>query len=710
MAKSALSNLYAVLSLDSSAFLDGLGKTRKHTDSFLATFSNVGGAVVMGALGLAATAITAVGVAAWKAGNTMDEAMDTIATATGATGPELEGLRSDFESVFASVPTDAKTAADALGILNSRLDITGPALQNLAAPLLEATRLLGGDITTNAEAFTRVMGDWNLPVEDASTSLDALFVAAQKTGAPLDSLMERVVQYGAPMRNFGFTFKESSALLAKWEAEGVNVEVVMGGMRIAQGKFITQGKDMKTGLWDTVDAIQNAKSSTEGLSIATKIFGAKAAGDMYDTIKAGKFDIDDLVDSMMNADGAIMDTAASTADWGEKWQVFKNKATVALAPIGEKMMEGVGKAMDKAIEIFERPEIQAALSTFTEAIGTFITNTVAKIPVLIDGFFQFISFLQNNQGIVVGVLAALGVAAVVWGVVTAAAAWAVMAPLLPVIAVILLIAAAAYLLYQGWVNNWGGIQEKVAAVWAGLQPVFAALREWLSVAIPAALQWLSNMWTTVLLPALQAVWSFLQTYVFPLLTAVGRVIAAVIGNSIRQWAALIQNILMPGLRSLWEWIDKHIMPTLTKFAQWMSEKVSPAIHGIGSAISSLIGWLNNLASRINSIQLPDWMTPGSPTPWENGLRGVGSALQTLSRSHLPTFQAALDLQTQPITANGLVDFQPRAGVSVETGTGVGGGASSNEQLMEEIRRLLRDLPNEIARSTATAVAKSSKRT
>jgi hypothetical protein len=702
---STIAALRALLALDNSDYLEGLTSSQTAADSFGTKLSNVGGAIVLGTLAAAGAAITAVGVAAWDAGNTMDEAMDTIATATGATGPELAALRADFEDVFTSVPTDAASASDAISILNSRLDLTGPALTNLAEPLLEATRLLGGDLTANAEGFTRVMGDWNLPVEDAASSLDSLFVAAQNTGAPLDQLMDRVVQYGAPMRNFGFSFEESAALLAKWESEGVNVETVMGGMRIAQGKFLTQGKDMNAGLWETVEAIQGA-TDAEGLKIAADIFGAKAAGDMFDTIKSGKFDIDDLTNAMMNADGAIMDTAASTMDWGEKWSMFKNKVTVALAPIGESMMGGVGKAMDSVVAIFERPDVQAGLNTLVKAIGNFISDVVVKIPDLINGFLSFITFLQNNQGIVIGILAALGVAAIAWGVVTAGAAWTAMAPFLPVIAVLVLIAAAAYLLYEAWTNNWGGIQEKVAAVWAVVQPVLQQLWDWLQVAIPAAIQYLTNAWTNTILPALTAFWQFLQANLFPQLSAIANLVSAVLSVAFTALAGIWQNVVLPNLQKLWSWFQEKILPVLQSVASWLKEKLSPAFDGLSKTIDKVVGWINTLAEKLRNMKLPDWMTPGSPTPWELGLRGVADALQQLSRSNLPTFQAALELQPEPILASGSIDLQSRGpGASTETGGGT--GVSSDAMLLEEIRRMLRDLPNTIARATTVEREKRS---
>lgn len=687
---SALSNLFAVLSLDTQSYLDSLNKTKKKTDSFLATFANVGGAVALGALSVAATTVTAVGTAAWNAGETMDEAMDTIATATGAVGPELEILREDFEAVFASVPTDAKTAADVIGVLNARLDLTGPALQDITIPLLEVTRLLGGDANVNAEAFTRVMGDWNLPVENAASSLDALFVAAQKTGAPLDSLMMRIVQYGAPMRNFGFSFEQSAALLSQWEAEGVNVEIVMSGLRTAQGKFITQGKDMNTGLWETVDAIRNAATQTEGLSIATEIFGAKAAGDMFDTITAGKFDIDELTAAMLNADGAILETAASTADWGEKWTVFKNKMTVALAPIGEKMMEGLGKAMDSVVAIFERPEIQANLTTLTTMIGAFITSAVEGIPVLIEGFLNFVTFLQNNQGIVIGVLVALGVAALAWGVVTAAAAWTAIAPLLPVIAVILLIAAAAYLLYEAWTNNWGGIQEKTAAVWtalkdafavgvefikgiwASLQPAIEFVMTWIRTALAAWQAAFAGDWYTFG-AKLREIWDMLWQAIGTILQNAWTNLKTLVGN-------LITNIITFFKTTDWGEVGRNILRGIADgILNGISIITSAARNAANAALQAAKGFLGiHSPSSMFEMQVGWEMAAGAAQGWERGLESMLS-LNALAPATL--------------------DVQARSGGSVAVDTGLGsGGGSSEDLLLREVRQLLRNLPQEIARS------------
>lgn len=696
----ALSNLLALLALDESAYLKGLESSQKATDSFAGNLANVGGAIVVGALTAVATGVIAVGTAAFDAAETVDEAFDSISVATGAQGEELAQLQKDWEAVFTTVPADAGDAANAISILNSRLDITGPMLQNLAAPLLEVTRILGGDLKQNAEDFTRVMGDWNLPVEDAPAYLDALFVASQKTGVGLSQLMQQVVQYGAPMRNFGFSFEQSAALLAAFESQGVNTEIVMSGLRIAQGKFISQGKDMNTGLWETVDAIQNATSQTDALAIATEIFGAKAAGDMVDTIRAGKFELGGLVDAMQNADGAIMDAANSTNDWAETWKIFTNQMTVKLAPLGEQIRSALGSALDSVIEIFNRPEVQTAMDQFANVAILAISKLVEFLPVAIEGLSNLFTFLQNNQGVVVGIFAALGVAAITWGVVTAAAAWAAIAPMLPVIAVILLIAAAAYFLYEAWTNNWGGIQEITATAIANIMTF-----------IQGVVDFFIMVWQN---PLMQAV---VQTALANITALFAAFKAAFSGD----WYAFGEN-----LRAIWN-NNWQLMGTILS-AAWESIK-NTAKSGINSVKSFfananwgeigrniILGIVNGLTGAQGILAAAAKNAASAALQAAKGFLGIKSP-STVFEDEVGTNMALgmvrgweNILKSNPLSpalASATVDVTPAStpAFAVSPQSAAGNSPSNKDALLEDLQRLLRELPDDLARAMQTKQAK-----
>jgi phage-related minor tail protein len=306
----------------------------------------------------------AIGTAAFAAGMDIDSAYDSIIIKTGATGPALDVLKNDFNNVFSSIPTTAELAGNTLAEFNRRLGLTGSPLQTLTKNTLEMTRLLGGDAVNSAQLFSRVIGDWSIPTADASKSLNELFVVGQKTGVGTEKLMEQVVQFGSPMRLMGFSFQDTAALLAKWEKEGVNSELVMGSLRIAAGKFAKEGQPLRDSLLSTFNAIKNNKDATAALAQGMQIFGARAGPDMVAAIREGRFAIDDLVAAMGDAGNAIGDAASATEDFPEKFTVMKNKIEVALAPLGMLIMDGIGGALDAVQPILDK--VTAAIKDFAE--------------------------------------------------------------------------------------------------------------------------------------------------------------------------------------------------------------------------------------------------------------------------------------------------------------------------------------------------------
>jgi len=59
--------------------------------------------------------------------------------------------------------------------------------------------------------------------------------------------------------------------------------------------------------------------------------------------------------------------------------------------------------------------------------------------------------------------------------------------------------------------------------------------------------------------------------------------------------------------------------------------ISGAISGIINSISAAISWVGSFIDKILSIPpLPDWLTPGSPTPFEMGLWGIAESLKDVT--------------------------------------------------------------------------------
>jgi TP901 family phage tail tape measure protein len=235
----------------------------------------------------------------------------------------------------------------------------------------------------------------------------------------------------------------------------------------------------------------------------------------------------------------------------------------------------------------------------------------------------------------------------------------------------------------------GTLQPALSAVWSFINgsviPVLNTLAIDAIVGVKVQAQFLSDLWNTTLLPALTAVWSFVDTSIVPLFVALADVYIAALKLATTALAGIWQKELQPALSAVWSFIDTNVVPVfntlgtvamvavkvisqelatfwnntlqpaLTAVGSVLSDTVSPAVTnlsgflgtlksafgGISSAIQTVTTWLGTLASDLNNIKLPDWMTPGSPTPWEIGLWGISAAMRQVAGSDLPLLQSNL---------------------------------------------------------------------
>ena len=318
---------------------------------------------------------------------------------------------------------------------------------------------------------------------------------------------------------------------------------------------------------------------------------------------------------------------------------FKNmKATIGTALLP--MIETLSSTLNS---VFSNPAFQAGLQKFIDGLGRFASKVIEAIPQVIDWFRKMGAWFSENQGVVIGILAAIGVAIAAFVYTTVIPAIVSMLTVMaPVLLVMAAVAAVAYLVYEAWTNNWGGIRDKLTEVWAAIQPVFQTIKTWLETNIPIAIQKLTDFWNNILLPAIQAVWSWIQTNLFPLFSALAELLEVTVGLALTALAGFWQNVLQPAIQDMYEWFNDKVMPVLKDVAGWLKDKLTPAFEGISKAIETVVGWIKGLTDKLKNIKLPDWLTPGSPTPFEMGLWGIQDALKAVASTALPDFHAQLD--------------------------------------------------------------------
>jgi hypothetical protein len=294
---------------------------------------------------------------------------DRIRINTGITGVAFEELQDSFRNVAQAVPNDFADVGVAIQDLNTRLGLTGDPLEELAIQLLTVSRLMGGDVETNVRNATRLFGDWGITLEEQQDTLDLFFKVAQSSGMPFNRLMELVVQSGATFRNYGFSVSESAVLLGRFEREGVNLETVMSGLREAQGRILATGGDLPTMFREIIGEVMTLEDEGAALNLAMEYFGATAGPDMFDTMRNGKLDVDELLAAVLESDETIMGAASATDGFRESWDKFKNYIKLTLEPVSEAvfanlelLIADLTPAVDRVKEAFEEDGLEGALA------------------------------------------------------------------------------------------------------------------------------------------------------------------------------------------------------------------------------------------------------------------------------------------------------------------------------------------------------------
>jgi hypothetical protein len=310
----------------------------------------------------------------------------------------------------------------------------------------------------------------------------------------------------------------------------------------------------------------------------------------------------------------------------------------AVAVFAQMLTTGIGLAMDW-LNSTALPALQQFATWFMTvgwpAIQPFVTMVIsqlvpglqqlaswavqigqAALPILGQAF----TFLMNNANIVLPILGAIG------------------AVILAIASPVTALAGLVVLLATAWVNNWGNIQGITAGVLAFLQPYFdqlaAIFDRFITLLLPPlqmAWQTLVQVWQAEVGPALAQLWTSLQQLFAELGFGTGQTdiwqIALGALKLILIGVLLAVQGLTPIIRLAADVMVFMINQVKTAIDNFVTFK--NGVQGIIEAVGRLIGKIGDMAAALKDLAIPDWLMPGSPTPFELGLRGIASAIDNL---------------------------------------------------------------------------------
>ena len=234
----------------------------------------------------------------------IDEAMDTVTTKTGLTGEALLGLQEIAKGIATSLPaTTFQESADAVGELNTQFGLTGDTLKVAAEYLLKYSKITGEDISNSAINAKKAIDAYGLSNEDLARVLDSVAKVGQDTGQSYDSIFQKAIDGAPQIKMLGLSFEEGATLIGRFEKSGIDSSAALSSLSKAAVNYAKDGKSLTDGLNETVNAIQNSTSETKALSIASEVFGSKAAPRMVDAIQRGAFSFSDLAEAAKSSSG-----------------------------------------------------------------------------------------------------------------------------------------------------------------------------------------------------------------------------------------------------------------------------------------------------------------------------------------------------------------------------------------------------------------------
>lgn len=538
----------------------------------------------------------------------IDEAMDTVTTKTGLTGEALLGLQEIAKGIATSLPaTTFQESADAVGELNTQFGLTGDTLKVAAEYLLKYSKITGEDISNSAINAKKAIDAYGLSNEDLARVLDSVTKVGQDTGQSYDSIFQKAIDGAPQIKMLGLSFEEGATLIGRFEKSGIDSSAALSSLSKAAVNYAKNGKTLTEGLNETVNAIQNSTSETKALSIASEVFGSKAAPRMVDAIQRGAFSFNDLAEAAQSSSGTVATTFDETIDPIDKLTTYSNKAKEGLAEIGGKLLETLIPALEPLIDLLDK-----AVEWFTSL------NETDQQTIVILGLVT--TAVMTLLGALAPIVIAIGAIGAPIGIVIAA--------IVAAIAVITLIIQA--------IMNWGAISEWLQSTWDACAAWLSEL--WTNIVTTATTAWsnftawLSEIWSSVVSTG-QSLWSSFTS-------ALSNIFSSLISGAQSLWSSFTSTLsnlwsglvstgsnLFNNLGSTISGIFNGILSTASSIWNSIKSTISNAIDGAKNAVSNAIQAIKNLFNFNISwphIPLPHFYVSGSANPLDWLSQGVPS--------------------------------------------------------------------------------------
>lgn len=376
--------------LDTSGFKSGLSSLTAMANAAGNGIKSVTDKAVSGIkTGFKAAGVAAAGFGAYsvKAGADFDAAMSEVQAISGASGDQLEALRSKAKEMGATTKFSATQSAEALKYMgmagwSSQEMLDGlPGVMNLAAASGEDLGLVSDIVTDSLTAF-------GLQAKDTGKFVDVL--AATSTASNTNvSMLGESFKYVAPVAGaLGYKVEDVSVALGLMANAGIKGSQAGTSLKSALSRLSAPTKQVQEqmnalgiSITDSNGEIKpfnqligEMRQSFKGLSeeqkvqAATTLFGKESMAGMLAILNASDEDFNNLTNAINNSTGAAQEMADVMND------NLKGDLTIL-----KSALEGLGIALFEHVDTPFREVVQSVTKQ-VDRLNKVVTSDIGQLP------------------------------------------------------------------------------------------------------------------------------------------------------------------------------------------------------------------------------------------------------------------------------------------------------------------------------------------
>lgn len=187
-----------------------------------------------------------------------------------------------------------------------------------------------------------------------------------------------------------------------------------------------------------------------------------------------------------------------------------------------------------------------------------------------------------------------------------------------------------------------------------VMPQALSFSNWFMNALSSAYTNARTIWTNILKPAWDTIVTFVSTILLPNVRTFSSWFTITLGAAYQAALDGWNNILKPAFDTLIGFVNDTLLPALTTVSGWFEtgiqlawdigaavfEKIKEAFNNLLQPIQEVINIIGEVGEQLGKLDdwIPDWLRPGSPTPFEIGIRGISKSMRELARVPLPKLE------------------------------------------------------------------------